>query len=419
MMPAAHYPPQPHPPPTHPAHPLHQLQTQPSHHPHAPPPPQQQQPHQPQQPDPDDHHDHRRQSHQQQQHQHPNAPPDLDIPTPREGSTYADFEALRFAVNSWALRDKFLTRIHKKDQTRAIYQCRHFMQGCPWKLRATINKDTGVLTVSSVVANHTCSRDVYEDADGKPKYAKRGVQHTQRWVKDVIQRAGFHVTLETEPRAIVDLIRERFGEEITDRLAAKSKQSLLEARGEAIPRRPSHKQPGPGPNNNDMADRQRDMQVAMEESRRADRMNQNERPFVFESGVRVIGPASPPRTSQRRQTMPATTSLSATDYNAYNTSNNTNGFGNMVGNAGPGPSASTASSTTGRASALPVSPAMVEQRPCPNCSGSGMVRANAVNNRTGGGNDDDNDELALLQKQVALIGKQIALMQRRRANGAG
>lgn len=147
--------------------------------------------------------------------------------------------------------------------------------------------------------------------------------------------------------------------------------------------------------------------------------NQNERPFVFESGVRVIGPASPPRTSQRRQTMPATSSLSATDYTTYNTSNNTNGFGGLGGNPGPGPSASTASSTTGRASALPVSPALVEQRPCPNCSGSGMVRSSAVNNRNVGSTDEENDELSLLQKQVALISKQIQLMQRRRVVGAG
>lgn len=383
--------------------------------------------------DPSHHHHHGRapqQYHQPHHDQQQHAPPDLDVDTPREGSTYPDFEALRFAVNSWALRDKFLTRIHKKDQTRAIYQCRHFAQGCPWKLRATINKDTGVLTVSSVIPEHTCSRDVYEDADGKPKYAKRGVQYTQRWVKDAIQRANFTVTMDTEPRQIVELIRERFGEDISERLAAKSKQSLLEARGEAIPRRPSHK---PGrPSNAAVEERQRDMQAAMEESRRVDRMAresqalgfdingndingdplpqhpqpQQDRPFVFESGVRVIGPASPPRSSnnQRRQTLPTT----LTDY-SYNS-----GFG--------GPTSATSSTT--RASAMPVSPAM-ETRTCPKCSGSGIVRAPPNSNGTstvnGADNNNDDDELGLLQKQVALISKQITLMQRKRQqqNGAG
>ena len=197
----------------------------------------------------------------------PNLSQHIGVPTPQEGSIYSSFEALRYAIHTWALREKFLTRIYKKDSFRAIYICRRASQGCEWRVRAnTFGKHSSAVLVSIVQPHHTCNAENRQSdrTTGseavKPKYAKRGVQFTQRWVRDALAHCGFVVSPETDPMSIVRCIADRFGEMISDKLAVKAKISLLVARGEMLPQRTT--KPG-RPTRAEVEERERDMQHAM------------------------------------------------------------------------------------------------------------------------------------------------------------
>lgn len=267
----------------------------------------------------------------------PSTLPDLDVPVPKEGDVFNSFEALRYAINAWALRDKFLSRCHKKDTSRAIYVCRYHAKGCQWRVRANVSRDNPEHIVVTVVQpGHSCTPHLTLDSEGKARYAKRGVQYTQRFVRDAITRVGLQLTPETDPTEIVRVITERFGETIPDRLAQKVKQSILVANGQVLAKKPK----GPGrPSRDDMQQRQREAEAQMAEMRERSRqqslqqlsmssepiqhraigeglpnsmdpginygqappmesLEPEERPFVFESGFRVIGPVGahqPPR----------------------------------------------------------------------------------------------------------------------------
>ena len=196
----------------------------------------------------------------------PNQPPDLSIPTPQEGSIYPSFEALRYAIDAWALRERFLTRIYKKDSARAIYICRRASHGCEWRVRANKSGEHGsAVLVSIVQPRHTCNAENRQHdrniiSETNSKYAKRGVQFTQRWVRDALAHCGFIVSPETDPMTIVRCIEDRFGETISDKLALKAKNSFLVSRGELLPQRTA--KPG-RPTRAEVEERKRDMQHAM------------------------------------------------------------------------------------------------------------------------------------------------------------
>ena len=213
----------------------------------------------------------------------------LDIPTPQEGSIYPDFEALRYAVDAWALREKFLTRIYKKDSARAIYVCRQASHGCEWRIRANMSHEpSSVVLVSIVQPRHTCNTETrlsdrnIGSSDVKTKYAKRGAQFTQRWVRDALAHCGFFVSLETDPIAIVRCIEERFGETISRKLATKAKNSLLVARGELSLRRAGRTG---RPSRAETEERKRDIQQAMTLQREEKRA---ERPFLDGTGAYCV-----------------------------------------------------------------------------------------------------------------------------------
>lgn len=155
-------------------------------------------------------------------------PPDLNVAIPQEGTAYHDFESLRHAVNSWSLREGFIARCSKKDTSRAQYRCRYFKDGCPWAVRASIHRNTGLLTVTSVNPKHTCSPpEVWVNHEGIEQRGKRAVHATQRWVVDTLNRIGYKPQVNTNPKEIVKLIQDRCGTTITDKLAHKSRDRLL------------------------------------------------------------------------------------------------------------------------------------------------------------------------------------------------
>ena len=379
--------------------------------------------------------------------------PDLDVPIPQTGSVYPDFESLRYAVNAWALREKFLSRIHKKDSTRAIYICRRHESGCEWRIRANVSRETGKEVVVSVVQPlHTCVRadgvndhggagDVSNAAAGegssggngvgvgKPKYLKRGVQFTQRWVRDSLARIGFHVHVDTDPKEIVRALERRFGETISEQLALKSKTSLLVSRGEIPARKPGR----PGrPSLASLEQRERDVEAGMR-MRGAQDQDQDqediddedtafggpegdevdadaeERPFVFQSGARVIGPLS----QNRRPTLTPRHSSQSHPHLDPRLAG--------IGVAPPDDQTYVTLSPTPVNSRLPAS-SYDNARLCQTCGGTGIARTAPTANEselTLVIGDNGKDELEILRRQVGLLSQQIELMQRRRRDAAG
>ncbi len=338
--------------------------------------------------------------------------PNLDVPIPQEGNVYPDFESLRYAINAWALRDKFLSRVHKKDSTRVIYNCRQHASGCEWRVRANVSRDNERDVVVSIVRpTHTCTPGLYLDADGKPKYSKRGVQFTQRWVRDALNRIGFHITIDTDADDIIRVITEQFGETISDQLALKTKASVLVSRGDVPVRKPGR----PGrPTRAVIEERQRDMEAAMQLRRAEDRQSREQedmsaaqdeseviegaeaRPFVFESGARVIGPMAPnggaqrPRGRNHSNLDPSLTELTSVSVDQ-----------SLVG------------LSVDRQGAE--QPPACETRPCPHCSGTGIVRANASSSRAAAVDEVPEDaDLDMLRKMVGLLSEHIESLRKRR-----
>ncbi|KAF2814538.1 uncharacterized protein BDZ99DRAFT_458560 [Mytilinidion resinicola] len=370
-------------------------------------------------------------------------PPDLDVPIPVEGSSYTDWEALRYAINAWALRDKFKTRIHKKDSTRAVYHCKYEKRTkppCTWRIRANVSRPSSStpsqhppsVVVTVVQPFHTCNPDEHVEDD---KYWRRGVQFTQRWVRDSLARCGFQVSVDTAPAEIVQVIKERFGEDIEEKLAKKAKTSLLVMRGDIQPPARGKTQRAPGVNRGGrpskamleerkrVAEAEAHMQRrrAMERERRereglpplndhelmlfvegeghgqsqaqgamALAMQAQQNPavvtggedFVFESGERILGPVQQYLVDEARA---GTTETE------------------------PAPAFHSHSIPGGARAVVPML-ASGSSRPCETCSGTGVV---SVPGRAGGRSQED-DELNVLKNQVTMLAKQISLMQNRR-----
>lgn len=476
-------------------------------------------------------------------------PPDLDVPAPQQGSVYEDFEALRYAVNAWALRDRFLSRIHKKDASRAIYVCRKAGSAdCKWRVRANLcrdrstieaawaqadrrrplpgptavivtvvhtghscppgdfgpgdfgpgdprpdgsrpseqaggggggsntigcgiaihgrsesndngnNHNTNAINSTNNITNNTTSNDPRGDrAQPKPKYAKRGVQFTQRWVKDAMARAGFVVTTATDPTDIVRLIEDRYGVTVSAKLALKSRNSCLLASGQ-LPAVVMAAAPAPHPapplpdHRQHMQQRREAAELATTQSRSRSRdarlhappdRQAHPLPAQRENGsTGAMLQNLDPRLGALASALPSRSAgdPTALSGNATGASMSLgNGVGNGVGNG------------AGNGTGIDMSPGMhtTQTVQCATCLGAGVVHLPIAGYRSGSGPGPDaatdgavemhahlaatidqtatipttampsvvdggDDELALLQRQVSLINRQIELVQQQR-----
>jgi len=129
---------------------------------------------------------------------------------------------------------------------------------------------------------------------------------------------------------------------------------------------------------------------------------ESERPFVFESGFRVIGPTTATPVTYRPSTgdIPQSRMAETVSSSGTVTTRTTN-----------------TPSTTENLSAMSVSP-VLQTRPCQACSGTGILPTHSMADQ-GGNSRADVDELTLLQQQIALMSRQVAIMQQRRAGGCG
>lgn len=349
-------------------------------------------------------------------------PPDLDVPAPIVNSTYPDFETLRHAINAWSLRDGFIARCSKKDTSRAQYRCRYFRDGCQWAVRATVARNTGLLLVTSVNAEHTCNPpEIWVNHEGIEQRGKRAVHATQRWVVDSLNRINYKPQVTTDPKEIVKVIMDRYGTTITEKLAQKSRDRLLVSMG-VQPPLPHGR--GGRPDQVAMRKKMREAEAAMAQQRQEERLSREAdsmgleidvpgddaqmggEPFVFESGFRVLGPRSgtgpPPMGSPMTFTQPT-----AQQQPPPPTIDPTLGPNGMPGTR--------ACHHCGGTGLLPITNSSGPT----NANVTPAVSSSANQNTNARRNDPKDDELVLLRQQVALIAKQIDVMTKRRSGGAG
>ena len=93
---------------------------------------------------------------------------------PQDGDVFETWADLRRALNSWAIRDKFMFRTPKKTPLAATYHCAE--EGCKWRVCAR-KEGSGMLVLSVKDSQHNClSRGV----------PKMGAAANADWLDDVV-----------------------------------------------------------------------------------------------------------------------------------------------------------------------------------------------------------------------------------------
>jgi MuDR family transposase len=140
-----------------------------------------------------------------------------ELSVPIDGAEYLDLDAMIRALDDWAVKQKFCFRTAKREASVAIFVCAEAEElGCPWRCRA---RETGedLWVLSIVEAEHTCI------GRGLRKYASAS---KKEWLDPVVSR-HLNVTKQTTPAEIKDLLRVRFAEEISYKVAQLCRLRLL------------------------------------------------------------------------------------------------------------------------------------------------------------------------------------------------
>jgi hypothetical protein len=128
---------------------------------------------------------------------------------------FATWDALKLALNSWAIRDKFTYRTAKKTPKTAIYICKEAPQ-CTWKTRV-FRLPEGVIQVKEIAGIHTC-------LGGPSKFG--GASHITWLIEAIPQHLS--VRQSTKPQDLVDCVRLHYGEIINYKQAQRTRAALLE-----------------------------------------------------------------------------------------------------------------------------------------------------------------------------------------------
>jgi hypothetical protein len=131
-----------------------------------------------------------------------------------DGTEYACWPDLHCALNDWAINEKFSFRTPRKDPGAATFVCAS--EACSWKCRARKNQQ-GMLVLSIVESTHQCI------GAGVGKFRPAS---SAAWLDEVVSR-HLCVTKATSPKAIVDCLRIRFGEEMSYKIAQLCRLRLL------------------------------------------------------------------------------------------------------------------------------------------------------------------------------------------------
>ena len=137
-----------------------------------------------------------------------------ELAVPLDSTEYACWSDLRRALNDWAVKDKFSFRTPKKEPNLATFACATV--GCPWKCRVRRNRE-GLLVLSIVESTHQC----LSAGVGKFRAASSAA-----WLDEVVSR-HLCVTKATPPKAVIDCLRVRFGEEVSYKVAQLCRLRLL------------------------------------------------------------------------------------------------------------------------------------------------------------------------------------------------
>ena len=131
------------------------------------------------------------------------------------GAIFITWDALKLALDSWAVRDKFTYRTPRKTPKTATYTCKEALQ-CTWKIRA-LRLSEGVIQVKEIAGIHTC-------LGGPSKYG--GASHVA-WLIEAIPQ---HLSVRqlTKPQDLVDCVRLHYGEIISYKQAQRTRAALLE-----------------------------------------------------------------------------------------------------------------------------------------------------------------------------------------------
>lgn len=149
-----------------------------------------------------------------------------ELAVPIDGSEYLDLDALLHALHDWAVKQKFCFRVAKRDKTRALFLCAEAEDlGCTWRCRAAPNfgdddddddpPESWTLFIEESI--HSCMGRGQRTHSSATKH---------EWLDAVVSR-HINVTKKTTPQNIVDLLRVRFAEEVSYKVAQLCRLRLL------------------------------------------------------------------------------------------------------------------------------------------------------------------------------------------------
>lgn len=141
-----------------------------------------------------------------------------ELSVPEDGTEFDDLDALVRALDDWAVKTKFSFRTAERDSTRGRWICAELeSSGCRWQCRAFLNNDEAWQLVITE-GEHSCiGRGVRSFGSSSKK----------EWLDLVVAR-HINITKVTRPKEIVDLLRIRFAEEISYKIAQLCRLRLLD-----------------------------------------------------------------------------------------------------------------------------------------------------------------------------------------------
>lgn len=139
---------------------------------------------------------------------------------PVDGAEYLDLDALVRALDDWAVKDNFSFRTKKREAAVAVWVCAEEEElECRWRCRAHVVGEDLFWIFSVIEGVHTCV--------GRGN-RKRGSSSKHEWLDPVVSR-HLNVTKKTTPQEIVDLLRVRFAETISYKVAQLCRLRLLDS----------------------------------------------------------------------------------------------------------------------------------------------------------------------------------------------
>jgi len=138
-----------------------------------------------------------------------------ELSVPSNGTEYLDIDSFVRALDDWAVKKKFSFRMLRRDAQRAVYVCAE--EGCGWRVRARPTDDELWVLVIDDDEHRCIGRGVRKFASSSKK----------EWLDPVVSR-HLNVTKETRPKDIEDLLRVRFAEKISYKVAQQCKLRLLD-----------------------------------------------------------------------------------------------------------------------------------------------------------------------------------------------